>query len=304
MYNISYNLIDDYFSFLSTIERFSILTAKTYKYEIQIFLNWLNNNSILIENFDMINFIKYMSFRKKTISTRSIDKATSAIRSFFNFLSLSNPGKWDFINYIEVPHRSIYDKLPEVYKKENIDLLFSIIDTSGPRGIRDRSIFELIYSTGIRISEAVSLNINDISISEYFAKITGKGNKERLVIYGQEAAHWLSLYLKEGRPTLLKSKFNKALFLNKNGDRLSRKGIWKNYAILANQAGLSSTKPHTLRHTFATELLKGGADLRSVQELLGHANITTTQIYTHLDNSTLKANHKKYLPNLKKLRHN
>jgi integrase/recombinase XerD len=159
-------------------------------------------------------------------------------------------------------------------------------------------LYELIYSAGLRISEAVRLNTEDIFLSENMAKVTGKGNKERLVVFGPDALHWIKRYLKEARPQLLGIRKTKALFLGRSGKRLSRKGIWKNYKPIAINAGLS-TKLHTMRHTFATELLAGGADLRSVQELLGHAEISTTQIYTHIDSSRLRDSHNKYLPRLK-----
>jgi integrase/recombinase XerD len=165
-------------------------------------------------------------------------------------------------------------------------------------GIRNRALYELIYSAGLRISEAVRLNTEDLFLSENMARVTGKGNKERLVVFGPDALHWLKRYLKEARPELQGIGKTKALFLGRSGKRLSRKGIWKNYKPIAVKAGLS-TKLHTMRHTFATELLAGGADLRSVQELLGHAEITTTQIYTHIDSSLLLESHNKYLPKLK-----
>jgi integrase/recombinase XerD len=157
-------------------------------------------------------------------------------------------------------------------------------------------MYELIYSAGLRISEAVSLNTNDIVFSEKIAKVCGKGSKERLVVFGGEAAKWLKSYLDEARPQFAGRRHSQALFLTNSGKRLSRKGIWRNYAIVANLAGTSS-KLHTLRHTFATELLAGGADLRSVQVLLGHADLTTTQIYTHVG-TRLKESHRQYMPKL------
>jgi integrase/recombinase XerD len=140
--------------------------------------------------------------------------------------------------------------------------------------------------------------VRDLYLEERTAKVRGKGNKERLVVYDEETASWLKSYITEVRPVLLKGRLSQALFISVRAKRLSRKGIWKNYAGLALQAGLSS-KLHTLRHSFATDLLSGGADLRSVQELLGHADLATTQIYTHVDTSMLRQNHRKYLPNLR-----
>jgi integrase/recombinase XerD len=189
--------------------------------------------------------------------------------------------------------------LPEVMDKETVEALLETVNTDSPAGLRDRSLYEFIYSAGLRVSEAVGLNIRDIDLEGGVAKVRGKGNKERLTLFGPEAAERLKQYLQDARPKLA-GRVNKspALFIGRSGKRLSRKGIWKNYAKWARLAGTSS-HVHTLRHSFATGLLSGGADLRTVQELLGHADLSTTQIYTHVDTGLLRENHKRYLPRLK-----
>jgi integrase/recombinase XerD len=179
--------------------------------------------------------------------------------------------------------------------------MLASVDLSTPLGIRDRALLELIYSAGLRVSEAVSLNVADIFLAEGIARVTGKGDRERLVVFGAEAEQWLKRYLSESRPLLSRSRRISALFIGRSGRRLSRKGIWKNYAALTTQLGMGS-RLHSLRHSFATELLAGGADLRSVQELLGHVDLSTTQIYTHVNNSMLRENHNRYLPKLKTFR--
>jgi integrase/recombinase XerD len=163
--------------------------------------------------------------------------------------------------------------------------------------VRDRALFELVYSSGLRVSEAVTLDLGDVFFKESVLRVMGKGSKERLVPFGGEAASALKRYLAESRPVLLGARRSSALFVTRMGKRLGRKGIWKNYKALAALNGTSS-RLHTLRHSFATELLAGGADLRSVQELLGHRDITTTQIYTHVDVSRLREEHRKYMPEL------
>jgi integrase/recombinase XerD len=188
--------------------------------------------------------------------------------------------------------------LPGVHSRETVDRLLGMMETETPRGLRDRALFELIYSAGLRISEASGLNIKDLDFSQGLLRVRGKGNKERLVPLGEEAARWLRRYLKESRPVLAGARPGNALFIGRTGKRLSRKGIWKNYAALADLAGIGS-KLHTLRHSYATELLAGGADLRSVQELLGHADLSTTQIYTHVDVSLLRESHRRYMPKLR-----
>ncbi|MFQ3547922.1 MAG: tyrosine-type recombinase/integrase, partial [Termitinemataceae bacterium] len=182
--------------------------------------------------------------------------------------------------------------------RESVETILDSIPLDSPRGIRDRALFELVYSCGLRISEVVQLNCSDINFQETILRVTGKGQKERFVPFGPEAEGWLKRYLADGRPELAKAVRSKALFISRRGKRLSRKGIWKSYARIASALGLS-TKVHTLRHSYATELLAGGADLRSVQELLGHTDISTTQIYTHVDNDVLREQHRRFIPRLR-----
>ena len=292
-------LLERYYSRLIALERRAPLTAETYRFEIRRFLEWLDGEKLSPVATGVSDVTRYLTHRRDVdgIDSRSVAKAISALRSFSRFLEdEDNRGQADFASLLQIPRRE--DRLPEVHTKEDVDRLLSAIDTQSPLGIRNRALYELIYSAGLRVSEAVSLNLSALMLAENLAKLTGKGSKERLVIFGPDAAFWLKRYITEARPILLKNKSAKALFVNRNGKRLSRKGIWKNYSAIAIQAGLS-TKLHTLRHTFATELLAGGADLRSVQELLGHAEISTTQIYTHIDSARLRDNHRKYLPKLK-----
>ena len=298
-------LLDRYYSKLIAQEGRSLLTAKTYRFEIRRFLDWLEEKELSLAPdlgsgpaVSLTDVTAYLASRRVVdgIDSRSVAKAISALRSFFRFLE--SDGYKDtpaFASLLQIPRR--VDRLPQVHRKEDVDRLLALIETKTPRGIRNRALYELIYSAGLRISEAASLNLEDLFLSKNMARVTGKGNKERLVIFGPDATFWLKRYLNEARPAILGRKISKALFINKSGRKFSRKGIWKNYASLAIQAGLS-TKLHTLRHTFATELLAGGADLRSVQELLGHAEITTTQIYTHVDAGRLRDSHRKYLPRL------
>jgi integrase/recombinase XerD len=184
-----------------------------------------------------------------------------------------------------------------VLSREKIESLLDAANVKTPQGLRNRAIYELMYSAGLRVSEAVHLDENDAYFRERLLRVKGKGGKERMAVFGDEAALWLKRYLEEVRPLFAGQKSVRALFISRRGKRLSRKGIWKNYSLLAMLAGTGS-KLHTLRHSFATELLSGGADLRQVQELLGHADLATTQIYTHVDVSLLRENHRKYLPRL------
>jgi integrase/recombinase XerD len=278
------------------MERHSTLTASTYESEIQIFLQWLTGEFLDLSRVRALELGAYLEKRRavNNINARTVAKVISVLRSFFRFLIDENIRTDNPADMLEMPKRS--EHLPAVLTKETVDRMLGLVNTKTPLGIRNRAIYEFIYSSGLRISEAVSLNCNDIA-SEGIVKVRGKGGKERLVVFGEQAKTWLKRYLTEARPTLTGKKYSKALFLSRNGKRLSRKSVWKSYALIAELVGISS-KLHTLRHTFATELLAGGADLRSVQELLGHADLTTTQIYTHV-NSRLKESHRQFLPKLK-----
>ena len=303
-------LLERYNSWLIALERRKPLTAETYRFEIRRFLDWLTAENLSLspvpekpkpetKTAGIADLTRYLAHRRSVdgLDSRSVAKAISALRSFYRFLEDDgNQGSAGFASLLQIPRR--FDRLPDVHRKEDVDRLLSLINTGTPLGLRNRALFELVYSAGLRISEAVRMNTQDIFLSKNIARVKGKGNKERLVIFGQEAVFWIKRYLEEGRPKLMGSRQSKALFVGRTGKRLSRKGIWKNYSRLAIKAGLS-TKLHTLRHTFATELLSGGADLRSVQELLGHAQISTTQIYTHIDPAHLRDSHQKYLPKLK-----
>jgi integrase/recombinase XerD len=304
-------LLKHYYSRLIALERRAPLTAETYRFEIRRFLDWLEKEKLSVgggketdaspgKSMDSSDITRYLNHRRKDdgIDSRSIAKAISALRSFFRFLTDEQIRFDNCASLLEPPKRNI--RLPAVLKKGEADKLLALIDTRTLLGMRNRALYELIYSAGLRISEAVSLDAQDLVLSEGLARVRGKGSKERLVVFGTDAASWLSRYIAEARPEILGKRRSVALFVSRSGRRLSRKGIWKNYVSLAKQMGVSS-KLHTLRHTFATELLSGGADLRSVQELLGHASITTTQVYTHVDSSFLRDSHRKFLPKLKKL---
>jgi integrase/recombinase XerD len=292
------SLLDQYYSRLLVLERRAPLTAETYRFEIRRFMDWIGGEGLSVRDIGPAGLSRYLEARRAVdgIEPRSAAKAVSALRSFFRFAAEEGIREDNPALILEVPRRSL--RLPGVLPRESVERIFASVDTGTPLGLRNRALFELVYSAGLRISEVVSLNTEDIFFSQGLARVRGKGGKERLVVFGAEAADWLKRYLSESRPLLLGSRRNSALFVGKRGNRLSRKGIWKNYAQSAGGTG-AGTKLHTLRHSFATELLAGGADLRSVQELLGHADLSTTQIYTHVDVSLLRESHRRYLPKLR-----
>ena len=289
-------VVERYRSRLVSVERLSRLSVETYLAEIRRLIGFAGTAGA--ENADSAMLTRYLNERmlRDGIDGRSAAKAIAALRSFYRFLIDSGVRNDNPASLLEAPKRET--RLPEAIPGESVDALLALIDTGTAAGLRDMALFELVYSSGLRVSEAVGLNIDDCFFNEAVVRVTGKGKKERLVPFGSAAEEALRRYLREGRPCLLKTgRKSNALFLNRFGRRLGRKGIWKNYAALAARNGTSS-KLHALRHSFATELLRGGADLRSVQELLGHVDIGTTQIYTHVAVSNLEEAHKKYMPRL------
>ncbi len=301
-----------YRSFLAAAERRSRLTVRAYLYELRRFLVWLDSRGLEPTRLDSIVLTEYIAARrlgsvpsadareKKAVSgerldSRTLAKTVSVLRSYFRFLISEGLRKDNPAAALERPRNP--RRLPEVLDRSVVESLISSIKTDTPLGLRDRALYELFYSSGLRVAEASALDLNDLYFGQNLVRLHGKGDKERFVPFGGEALYRLREYLDHGRPALAKASHRAAVFLNRNGYRLSRKGIWKNYARFAAVAGCSSHL-HSLRHSFATELLCGGADLRSVQELLGHADLGTTQIYTHVKEEALRAAHRKYLPRL------
>jgi integrase/recombinase XerD len=287
-------LIRTYSDYLTAELRLSSSTIAVYTLEARLFLTYCKQEQFELESATVGNLIEYLIHRQlQGISQKTTAKAVSALRSFFTFLHgekiiASNPSV-----HLELPRSS--HRIPEVYSLDQVEAILEAIDTSTPAGIRDRFLFELIYSCGLRVSESVSLTLDRIYAKEAMLRIVGKGSKERLVPMGEQALLWMRRYLEEGRPALLKEKKERALFINRSGKRLSRKGMWKRFKQILALAGVEG-KIHSLRHSFATHLLQGGADLRAVQALLGHADIATTQIYTHVDERQLHGQHRRYHP--------
>ncbi|MBB6481970.1 site-specific tyrosine recombinase [Spirochaeta isovalerica] len=277
--------------------RMAANTVETYMREVREFILWLAQEGFRAAQISAEEVSGYIIFRQSvdsSLSARTVSRIISTLKSYFEFIIQSGQRKDNPVRLIDMPRLARH--LPEVMTIEEVDLFLQEIDCTSVSGLRDRALFELIYSCGLRVSEAVGLEVSDLYFEEGLIKVTGKGSKERLVPLGENAEYWLKLYLEEGRPGFIKpGKVTGALFLNRLGNGLSRKGMWKRFRETAERAGVSG-KIHTLRHSFATHLLQGGADLRSVQELLGHSDISTTQIYTHLDNSDLQTAHREYHP--------
>ena len=287
-------LLKDYKNYLNGEINLSEGTVEIYIREAVYLSDYLferGKNPETAASDDIAGFLS--SRRKAGLKSASLNKAVSSVRAFFRYLQIEGVRQDNPSQLIEMPARE--RKLPDFLSVDDLEALFSAIDIKTPAGIRDMAVFELIYSCGLRISEACGLKCSNILLGDSVIRITGKGNKQRIVPLGEVGEYWLSKYLHEVRPLLLKGKKTDFLFLNYRGDGISRKGVWKRFRVLRETADIQS-RVHTLRHSFATHLLKGGADLRSVQELLGHSDISTTQIYTHLSRDDLKDYHSRYHP--------
>jgi integrase/recombinase XerD len=288
------NLSGQFEDYLTSYLRLSPATVSTYVSEVRRLLTYLQEQNLPPAEVRSTDLVDYFIQRQLAgLSPRTAAKALSAVKAFFSFLKESGISAGNPAEMLESPRAA--RRIPEVFSVQDIETLLAAVDTSTPLGIRDRCLFELIYSGGLRVSEAAALTLNRLYPGEGLLRIAGKGDKERLVPLGEVALQWLKVYLTESRPRLVKPPPTAALFLNRRGKALSRKGIWKRFKETAVRAGLSG-KVHTLRHSFATHLLGGGADLRAVQMLLGHADIGTTQVYTHVREKELKGYHARFHP--------
>ena len=285
-------LLEQFYTDLILVKRAAQKTAITYKISAEEFLHWLVAQQIKLRDVTAINIIYFLTERKtQGCSELTIAKDISALRALGDYLVRKNYWSENHSLMLDRPKASRH--LPSVLSLEQIEQLLSSIDDSTPLGIRDKALFELIYSCGLRISEACSLQVANVHLEEHLILVTGKGDKERIVPFGEIAAQKLQKYLDEVRPGLVKGRNISEVFVNYKGEPISRKGVWKRFQQMEALSGVHS-KVHTLRHSFATHLLAGGADLRSVQELLGHSDLSTTTIYTHVTDTQLQDAHKKY----------
>ncbi len=285
----------EYDDYLFLELRLSPLTRETYGREIGKFIIYLLESGVEIETVSSSNIINYLAMLHKTdLTPVTIAKSLSSLRSFFRFLNYEGYREDNPADIIET--QRLDSSLPGVLSSEEIDVFLNSIPSESVIGLRDRTMFELIYSCGLRVSEALNLTMGNLFFEDALVRVNGKRNKDRLVPFGSQGELWLKKYLKEGRSVLVKSGVaDDHLFLSVRGRKLSRKSIWKRFHEYSLSAGVDA-KVHTLRHSFATHLIQGGADLRIVQELLGHASITTTQVYTHIGNEDLQKNHDAFHP--------
>lgn len=293
---VSTTMIDRFADYLRVELRLSHQTVETYVRECtaaDAYARERNRELAELNTADLIDYLVHRQNADEPIDQRTVAKGLSALRSFFQFCVLERVRTDNPASTISSPRGE--HRLPGVLSVGEVERLLEKIDLSSPGGVRDRALFELIYSCGLRISEAVDLELHRLYLEEGLVLVRGKGDRERMVPLGEEAIRWIRTYLEEARPRLVRNGMEPAVFVNRLGRRLSRKGMWKRFHEITRAVGIDA-KVHTLRHSFATHMLEGGADLRAVQELLGHADIGTTQIYTHIDTEDLRNYHTKYHP--------
>ncbi|MGZ5011189.1 MAG: site-specific tyrosine recombinase XerD [Methylobacter sp.] len=287
-------LIDQFLDAVWVEQGLSENTLSAYGSDLRIFAKWLAGKSMLeVDGAELSSFLA--SRYKEGIGNRSTARILSSLRRFYGYYIRENSIKVDPTALIESPH--IGQPLPTSLSEQDVELLLDAPEVSNALGFRDRTMLEMLYATGLRVSELVNLKFEQISFRQGVVRIIGKGNKERLVPVGEEAMSWLESYMGQARKTILGERQCDYLFVTNRAGNMTRQAFWHIIKRHAKKAGINKElSPHTLRHAFATHLLNHGADLRVVQLLLGHSDLSTTQIYTHIARERLKELHSKYHP--------
>jgi integrase/recombinase XerD len=290
--------LEDYMHFLKVERQLSGNTIISYRRDLEEYMDYMEQAGYeMIDEVDRPAIVSHLQQLKEGgKSARTVSRHISSIRSFHQFLLREKVTTQDPTVHLELP--KLEQKLPRVLLMEEVDRLIEIPDRSKPQGVRDNALLEILYGTGMRVSELIGLDLDDIHLSMGFVRVFGKGGKERIIPLGGKSIEACKRYVEEARPVFIaKQKGAQALFVNMRGTRLTRQGCWKLLKGHALNAGIQKElTPHILRHTFATHLIENGADLRAVQEMLGHADISTTQIYTHVSRSRLKEVYVKFHP--------
>ena len=289
------NEIEDYINYLKIERQLSINTIDSYKRDLEDFYKFTNKSYKFITKEDAIKYLEYLN---KKINARSINRHIVSIKNYFKFLEKNNSIKYN--PFEEITGLKTPKKLPKVLSEEDVNNLLDI-ELNDAFSYRNKAMLELMYSSGLRVSELLNLEVNNIDFNMNLVRVFGKGSKERIVPIDDIATAYLNKYIEVYRNTLLKNKESDILFLNSRGDKLTRQGFFKILKTIAKEKGIKKElSPHTLRHSFATHLLNHGADLRSIQTMLGHENIETTQIYTHVSDNYIKENYDESHPRSKK----
>jgi|TARA_B100001564_G_scaffold353724_1_gene363135 integrase/recombinase XerD len=293
---MSTKIIDQFIDHLWLEDGLSKNTLNSYRFDLSIFVSWLaETKKIELLDVSELEIQEFLAFKFPTSKSRSISRLLATLRRFFRFLLRENKIKEDPTLKIQTP--KIPKSLPKSLSEDEVEGLLEAPDIKTDVGMRDRSMLELLYACGLRVSELVGIQLTEVILSDGVIRVTGKGSKTRLVPMGEEAVDWIKKYLVESRQNILNKQTSKFLFVTNRGGEMTRQAFWyliKKYALMANIDKPMS--PHILRHAFATHLINHGADLRVVQMLLGHSDISTTQIYTHVARERLKKLHQEHHP--------
>ncbi|WP_225047299.1 site-specific tyrosine recombinase XerD [Lacticaseibacillus kribbianus] len=288
-------LIADFIHYLDVERGLAPLTQVSYRQDLREFQAWLEAQEIDAFPSDLAVIQDFLSAQNAQKAPSSLSRMISAMRRFYRYLLKEGVITVDPMALVDSPKPAQH--LPATLSSPEIDRLMAAPDLSRPLGLRDRAIFELMYATGLRVSEVVNLRLDQLHLTMNLIQVTGKGDKERIIPISAQAAGWVQRYLQDARPGLTQKTRPDAVFVNFHGRQLTRQGIWKNLKAYITALGIKkNVTPHTLRHSFATHLLENGADLRVLQELLGHSDISTTQIYTHLSAKKIVAVYHKTHP--------
>lgn len=290
------SLIEEFISFLEKDKRLSNNTLQSYKRDIEQYTTYLNGiNIYTITKTSKTTIIAYLlHLQKKGRATSTISRNLASIRSFYQYMAKCDMLSYDPTSDLESP--KVEKKLPQILSTQEVELLLEQPKCVDLKGYRDKAMLELLYATGIRVSELISLDISDLNLDMGFIRCN-KGSRERMIPIGSMAISALKSYLGKARSLMIQDSEEKALFVNVNGKRLTRQGFWKIIKQYKNQAKISKDiTPHTLRHSFAAHLLENGADLRSIQEMLGHSDISSTQIYAQIAKNKIREVYKKTHP--------
>jgi integrase/recombinase XerD len=289
------DLLDQFINYLRIERGLANNTIASYSRDLLRFSKFIEDQGASPLRVSRDQVSQYIQNFGKDMSARSVARNISAIKSFFRYLVAEGRVEDNPARLIETPRASM--RLPQVLSRDEIESLLAQPDENVPRGKRDRAMLECLYATGLRVTELINLKISDINLESGYLRTLGKGSKERMVPIGDTAMEAIKDYLSEGRPNLTKAKVSPYLFLSSRCKPLSRQGFWKIIKKYGLRAGIKKKiSPHSIRHSFATHLIGAGADLRSVQVMLGHEDISTTQIYTHISREHLKDVHEKYHP--------
>lgn len=289
--------IDAYLNYIQVEKGLALNSVEAYRRDLVLWTHFLGTRKEVpmdsISRKDVLEFLQWLYERQ--LNSRSVARTLTALRNFFKFLQLDGILETNPAAHVEAPR--LWKKLPKYLSINEVELLLNAPNLETPLGLRDKAMLEVLYATGLRVSELISVRFSDLHLDLGYVQCLGKGSKERIVPLGKSAASAIERFVSNARAVLLKKNRSNFLFVTSRGDRMTRQAFWVNISNYGRKVGLKTKlTPHLLRHSFATHLLERGADLRSVQTMLGHADISTTQIYTHVINARLKEIYDKHHP--------